>query len=154
MSALIIKGYQGYRISTDSSELSSAILANGWINQNRIDEKYNKYRLLSNDVDFFWGTKGFDEETLLISYKGVELEKIENPNNQQIIDYLNKYEKIPRHEFYNRVNQSKNVLKTQLELEIESLQVDKCKLLEQIEILKQIVEKNDEIKVLLDKLND
>lgn len=153
MSVLIIKD-NGYKISTNKEDLTFAILANGWIGVNRIDEKYNKHRLLSNDVDFFWGTREFDEETLLISYKGIELEKFENPNNQLILDYLNKFDSLSKKEIEVLANKAMEDSKTQLELEIKTLQADKDKLLEQIEILKQIVEKKDEIKLLLDKLND
>lgn len=109
--------------------------------------------MLSNDVDFYWGNKGFKTITLSISYKDIELVRYENPNCQLIIDYLNKFESLTRKEIEELVIESQKVSKTQLELEIESLQEQKEKLLEKIATLRQIEEKKEEIRQLLIKLN-
>jgi hypothetical protein len=153
MAELIIKD-NGYKISNNVDDLSFAVLARGAIGIHVIADTYKSYRLLSNDVDFYWGIKGFRTVTLSISYKDLELVRYENPNCQLIIDYLNKFESLSRKEIEELVIESQKVSKTQLESEIEVLKEEKVKLLEQISILKEIEEKKEEIKILLTKLND
>ena len=141
----------GYKI-IDSLYLNSVLLADGEATEQF--EKYKKYRLLSNDVDFYWGTKGFDLVTLLISYKGTTLVKYEKPSFVLVIDYLNKFDSLSKKEIEKMVNDAQEATKTQLESEIDALKVNKEKLLVQISILKQIEEKKEELKLLLTKLND
>lgn len=156
MAVLIIKE-NGYKISNNDDDLPNAILAIQLKNYLTIPQIYQKYRLTSNDVDFHWGYIKFGElkcESLLISYKDTELERYMKPNCQLVVDYLNKYESFSKKDIEKLVKEGQEVSKTQLELEIESLQVEKESLLEQISILKKIEEKKAEIKVLLSKLND
>ena len=152
MSVLIIKE-SGYRISTNVDDLTIAILAYGHIGVTKIHEKYNKYRLLSNDVDFFWGFTTPPAVMLIISYKGNELLKYDNPSNQLVIDYLNKFDGLTKKEIDLLVGEAQEASKTQLELEIIALQDEKDKLQEQVAIFKQIEDKREEIKILLDKLS-
>ena len=134
-------------------DLTSAVLVDGSINYAPNPERLKNYRLLFNDVDFYWGTKGFKVVTLLISYKGTELVRYENPNFQLVIDYLNKFDGLTKKEIEKLVVEAQEVSKTQLELEIIALQDEKDKLQEQILIFKQIEDKREEIKILLDKLS-
>jgi tRNA U54 and U55 pseudouridine synthase Pus10 len=153
MAEIIIKD-NGYKISTNYDDVSRAILACGGSGFNLVKDKYKSYRLLSNDVDFYWGNKGFKMVTLSISYRNTELVRFENPNCQLIIDYLNKFEGLSRKEIEVLVLESQEVSKTQLELEVEHLKEEKEKLLKKVAILKEIEEKKEELKLLLTKLND
>lgn len=154
MSVLIIKE-SGYKISTNVDDLTIAILAYGHIGVCNIHEKYNKYRLLSNDVDFFWGFSTTPPAAILIiSYKGNELLKYDNPSNQLVIDYLNKFDGLSKKEVQELVKESQEKTKTQLELKIAALVEEKKKLMEQLTIFKQIEKKKEEIKQLLDKLEE
>ena len=153
MTELIIRD-NGYKISNNVDDLSFAVLARGTIGIHIIEDRYKSYRLLSNDVDFYWGSKGFKTFTLAISYKDIELVRYENPNCQLIIDYLNKFESLSRKEIEILVMKLQEDSKTQLELEIETLKEEKEKLQEKVAILKQIEKNREELKGLLTKLND
>lgn len=153
MAELIIKD-NGYKISNNVDDLSFAVLARGTIGIHLIPDRYKSYRLLSNDVDFYWGNKGFKTFTLAISYQDIELVRYENPNCQLIIDYLNKFESLSRKEIEILVIELQEDSKTQLELEIETLKEEKEKLQEKVAILKQIEKNREELKGLLTKLND
>lgn len=152
MSVLIIKE-SGYKISTNVDDLTTAILAYGYIGTSNIHEKYSKYRLLSNDVDFFWGFSTTPPSAILIiSYKGNELLKYDNPSNQLVIDYLNKFDGLTKKEIELLVVAAQEVSKTQLELEIIALQEEKDKLQQQVAILISLEEKREEIKLLFNDL--
>jgi hypothetical protein len=151
MSVLIIKE-SGYKISTNVDDLTTAILAYGYIGASNIHEKYNKYRLLSNDVDFFWGFTTPPAAMLIISFKGNELLKYDNPSNQLVIDYLNKFDGLTKNEIEKLVVEAQEVSKTQLELEIIALQEEKDKLQEKIAILMRLDEKREEVKSLINDL--
>lgn len=141
----------------------SVVLVEGSSNT---DVKYKMHRLVSNNVDFYWGQTAdsgmtssgvcykYNDVNLLISCKGSEIVKYENPSLQVVIDYLNKYENLSIEQIEELVIEAQSDSKTKLQEEIETLQEEKKKLLEQIAILKQIEEKKDELKLLLSKLND
>lgn len=141
----------GYQV-IDTLDPTTVVLADG--DSNGQFEKYSKYRLVSNEVDFYWTSKGFETAMLFISYKGTELVRYDDPTFQLVIDYLNQFDKLSKQEIEKLVLESKADSKTQLESEIENLKVEKEKLLQQISILKQIEEKKEELKLLLTKLND
>lgn len=152
MGVLIIKE-DGYKISTIRADFTKAILANGYFEKYKLKEKDKNYRLVSNNVDFFWDIIN-SKNTLIISYKDIVLVKYVEPTNQLVIDYLNEFDNLSKEQIEELVIEAQEVLKTRLELEIETLKEEKVKLLEQVAILKQIVDKKDEIKLLLDKLKD
>ena len=129
-------------------DFTSAVLVDGSINYSPNPERLKNYRLLSNDVDFYWGTQGFKVVTLLISYNGTELVRYEDPNFQLVIDYLNKFDGLTKKEIELLVVEAQEVSKTQLELEIIALQDEKDKLQEQVAILMRLEEKREEIKSL------
>lgn len=141
----------GYHVK-DLIDRSEAVLVDG--NQRIINERNNNYRLVSNDVHFYWGFRGNFPVTLKISYKDTELERYYNPSFQVVINYLNQYENLSKQDIEKLVIELQEDSKTQLESEIEDLKIEKEKLLEQISIMKQIDEKKEELKLLLTKLND
>ena len=154
MVELIIKD-NGYKISNNVDDLSCAVLAQGLAKIYSIKVKYRNYRLVSNDVDFYWGpTDSHGSNTLLISCEGTQLNIVENSTCQLVVEYLNKYENQSTKEIEELIIKAQDDSKTQLESEIEDLKVEKEKLLEQISIMKQIEEKKEELKLLLTKLND
>lgn len=116
--------------------------------------QYKKYRLISNDVDFYWDYEPGKYPTLLISFKGTELVKYENANFQIVIDYLNKFDNLSKEQIEELVIEAQEVSKTQLALEIEALMEEKEKLQEQVAILQQIEEKKEELRQLLTKLKE
>ena len=67
---------------------------------------------------------------------------------------LNKFDSLSKKEIEALANKAMEDSKTQLESEIDALKTEKEQLLEQVAYLKLILEKKDEIKLLLDKLND
>lgn len=133
----------------DMNDFSTSILVDGSINYAPNPERLKNYRLLSNNVDFYWGTKDFEIPTLVISYKGTILEVYENPNFQLVVDFLNKYDNLSITHIIKVVDDLQKDYKSKLEQEIESLQVEKEKLLEQVTILKRLEEKSQEIRNLL-----
>lgn len=141
----------GYHVK-DLIDRSEAVLVDG--NQKIINERNNNYRLVSNDVHFYWGFRSNFPAALKISYKDTELERYYHPSFKVVINYLNKYDNLSRQEIEKLVIELQDDSKTQLESEIEDLKVEKEKLLEQISILKQIEDKKEELKLLLIKLND
>lgn len=151
MGKCIIKD-NGYVVK-ELYDLTSAVLVDGSINYAPNPERLKNYRLLSNDVDFYWGTQGFKEVTLLISYKGTELVRYENPNFQLVIDYLNKFDSLSKKEIEALTVESQEKEKTELEIVIQELKAEKATLEEQIKIYKAIQTKKEEIKALLEKLS-
>ncbi|GAA4059657.1 hypothetical protein [Flavobacterium chungnamense] len=151
MGKCIIKD-NGYVVK-ELYDLTSAVLVDGSINYAPNPERLKNYRLLSNDVDFYWGTQGFKEVTLLISYKGTELVRYENPNFQLVIDYLNKFDSLSKKEIEALIVESQEKEKNELEIAIEELKAEKSTLEEQIKIYKAIQTKKEEIKALLEKLS-
>lgn len=87
------------------------------------------------------------KNTLLFEKNGVK-------NVQLVIDLLNKYNTISKSELEVLLLESQEKEKTALEINIEELKAQKANLENQIKIYKEIQTKKDEIKVLLDKLND
>jgi hypothetical protein len=144
----------GFKVST-AKDLTAAVLANGSLTSYvRVPDKYNNYRLISNNVDFFWGAVALNKNTLLISCKGTELVNIESANCQLVVEYLTKFEGLSKKEIEEFAIEAQEDSKTQLIIEIRDLQKEKKILLDEVVILRQIEEKKEELKRLLTKLND
>ena len=87
------------------------------------------------------------KNTLLFEKNGVK-------NVQLVIDLLNKYKNISESELEVLLQESQEKEKTNLEIAIEELKTEKANLENQIKIYKEIQTKKEEIKALLDKLNE
>ena len=87
------------------------------------------------------------KNTLLFEKNGVK-------NVQLVIDLLNKYKNISESELEVLLQESQEKEKTNLQIAIEELKTEKANLENQIKIYKEIQTKKEEIKALLDKLNE
>ena len=119
--------------------------------------KTNNFFLVENEVTVSWnnyyGTRKW--RIVEVRYKNSLLfEKNGVKNVQEVIDILNKYKKISKSELEVLLIESQEKEKTELEKAIEELKAEKENLQEQILIYKEIQAKKDEIKELLEKLND
>lgn len=92
---------------------------------------------------------------LKIIYNGVIIFEKGSVNKPQfVLDILNKYNSMNQSELESLAVESQEKEKTELEKAIEELKAEKENLQEQILIYKEIQAKKDEIKELLEKLND
>ena len=107
------------------------------------------YKLVNNSIDIKWGCSG----SLVISFKNQIIDSCKTKKIQQVCDYFNKYNQYADEELQKLYILSQNKTKSDLQLEIESLQQEKKEMEEEIDIYRQIKQKRQELDELLDRLN-
>lgn len=117
----------------------------------------NDYLLINTDIAVSWKDYYSPRryKVLTITYNGVVLFEKNSVNKPQLVlDVLNKYNAMSQIQLEALTVESQEKEKTELEISIEELKAEKANLENQIKIYKEIQTKKDEIKVLLNKLND
>lgn len=117
----------------------------------------NNYLLINTGVTVSWMFRDkYDKNYVLqVTYNDTILWKKNNITNiQLVIDVLHKFNNISKKELELLVQKAQQDEKSALEITIEALRAEKAKLEEQIQIYKLIQTKKEELKVLLDKLNE
>ncbi|WP_291127532.1 hypothetical protein [Flavobacterium sp. UBA7682] len=117
----------------------------------------NKFLLVNTGIEVSWnnyyGTSKWN--IVEVTYKNTKLfEQNHVKNVQVVIDVLNKFNAISKSELELLLQESQEKEKTALEIIIEELKKEKEKLEEQIKIYKAIQTKKEEIKSLLNKLEE
>ncbi len=117
----------------------------------------NDYLLINTNIAISWKDYYSPRryKVLKLTYNGVVLfEKSNVTKPQLVLDVLNKYNSMSQSQLEALSFESQEKEKTVVEINIEELKAEKANLEDQIKIYKEIQTKKDEIKVLLDKLND
>lgn len=117
----------------------------------------NEYHLINTGLDVSWKDHYNPRlyKVLTVTYDGTLLfEKRTVSNPQLVIDVLNKYKDMSPSQLEALALESQEKEKTALEICIEELKAEKDKLEKQIKIYRQIRAKKEEIKQLLNQLED
>lgn len=138
---------------TDASFIS-LVLIDGSTFHSNIKERHRKYKCAFNNVDFYWGYNKKDIDSFIVSYNSIPIIEVLQPTIQVVFDYLNEYCTISIEEIEKIVSENLPKYKSELEIEIETLQKEKNKLESKISIYKKIEEKKEELKKLLLELKD
>lgn len=117
----------------------------------------NNFLLVETGVTVSWnnyyGTTRW--RILEVRYKNTLIfEKNGVKNIQVVIDILNKYKTISKVDLEKALKESQEIEKSKLEISLEELRAEKKNLEQQINIYKAIQTKKDEIKALLEKLDE
>lgn len=117
----------------------------------------NDFLLIDSGVTISWnnyyGTPKW--RIIEVRYKNTLIfEKNGIRNIQVVIDLLNKYMNVSKSELEELLKDAQEKEKTALEITIEELKVEKANLESQIKIYKEIQTKKEEIKSLIDKLDE
>ena len=111
---------------------------------------YNySYKLVKTDIDVVW-----KDEKITFTYKDQTLLTIKDPHIQSVAEYLNKFNNISKKELNKLLEEAQNKTKSKLEQEIEELEAEKQALEDKMEIYRQIQSKKDEIKDLMQQLEE
>lgn len=116
----------------------------------------NNFLLVTSGVEVSWnnyyGTSRW--RIVEVKYKNTIIYEANNIHKvQSVIDTLNKFKNISKKDLEDLYQDAQEKEKTELEITIEKLKLEKNKLEEQIKIYKEIQTKKEEIKELLAKLD-
>jgi hypothetical protein len=138
--------------STTNTSFKSLVLIDG--STKGFDERLNRYKSVSNNVDFYWGYNEKEVDSFVISYNSVSIIEISQPSIQVVLEYLNKFCALPAEDVEKAVIKAQEITKTTLQEEIESLIAQKVALEEKVKIYLEIEKKRKELNDLVEKLEN
>jgi len=127
--------------------------ANCVLTQPNIKDKIYKYDL-PNGIDVKIFPTNNNDPFCIFRYNRNHLKIMNNRNLQSVADYLNKFNNISKEELNELLEEAQNKTKSKLEQEIEELEAEKQALEDKMEIYRQIQSKKDEIKDLMQQLEE
>lgn len=107
------------------------------------------YIISNNDVKIRWTNGTYQGHYIRFSYKGIVLKETNCFNLQSVADYLNKFKDMSSDKLDDMLVNAQKAMKTELEKEIELLQIKKNDLEAKVSKLKKIIQKKEELKELI-----